>query len=149
MNNKRRATTCNYNNIIIITTFAKLIITNHQVVTFASNFESFNIRLLSVIIMMLSKIEFKAQDNKRALNFKSDHFPFSLDFDSIINFFFARGIRKRFKYINIFSNQNTFKPKSSISLTTFISSSLFILSNQRVFKFKSFTSFILINIIRK
>ena len=81
------------------------------------------------------------------MNFKFNHLFFSLDSDSIINSF-ARDIRKRLKYINI-SNQNTFKSKSFISLTTFISSLSFISSNQRVFKFKSFTFFIFINIIRK
>ena len=83
------------------------------------------------------------------MKFKFDHFSFSLDLNSdlIINFF-VRDIRKRFKHINI-SNQNTFKFKSFILLTTFISSLSFILSNQRVFKPKSFTSFIFINIIRK
>ena len=59
MNDKGRATICNYNNIIIMTTFARLIIMNHQIAIFVSNFESFNIRLLSAIIMMLLKIEFK------------------------------------------------------------------------------------------
>ena len=100
MNDKERAMTYNnHNNIIIMTAFARLVITKHQV-AISSNFESFNIRLLSVTIIMLSKIEFKAQDNKRTLNFKSDHLFFSLDLDSIINFF-ARDIRKRLKYINI------------------------------------------------
>ena len=98
--------------------------------------------------MMLSKIEPKTQDNKRALNFKSDHLSFLLDSDSIIN----PSIRdKRFKRINIqfdintFSNQSNFKPKSFILLTAFILSLL----NQRVFKSRSFTSFIFINIIRR
>ena len=59
MNNKGRATICSYNNIIIMTTFARLIITNHQIVIVASNFESFSIRLLSVIIMMLLEAESK------------------------------------------------------------------------------------------
>ena len=83
------------------------------------------------------------------MKFKSNHFPFSLDSDSnlIINFF-VRDIRKRFKHINI-SNQDTFKPKSFISLMTFILSLLFILSDQRVFKPRSFTFFIFINIVRK
>ena len=59
MNDKKRATTYNnYNNIIIITALARLIMMKHQIVIL-SNFESFNIRLLSAIIMMLSKIEFK------------------------------------------------------------------------------------------
>ena len=80
------------------------------------------------------------------MNFEFDHF-FLLNLNSIINSF-ARDIRKRFKHINI-SNQNTFKLKSFILLTIFISSLLFILLNQRVFKLKSFTSFIFINIIRK
>ena len=98
---------------------------------------------------MLSKIESKTQ-HKRVLNFESDHFSSSSDSDSdsIINFF-VRDNRKRLKRINISLNQNTFKPKSFISLTTFISSSSFISSNQRVFKSRSFTSFIFINIIRK
>ena len=81
------------------------------------------------------------------MNFKSDHLFFSLNLDSIINFF-ARDIRKRLKHINILSNQNTFKFKSFISLTTLISS-LFILSDQNTFKSRSFISFIFINIIRK
>ena len=83
------------------------------------------------------------------MNFKSDHFPFSLDLNSysIINFF-VRDSRKRLKRINIFLNQNTFKPKFVILLTTFISL-LFILSNQNTFKSRSFTFFIFINIIRK
>ena len=59
MNNKGRATAYNYSNIIIIRTFARLIITNHQIATFVSNFESFNIRLLSAIIIMLLKTESK------------------------------------------------------------------------------------------
>ena len=118
MNDKRRATTWNnHNNIIIMTTFARLIITKHQIAT-SSNFESFNIRLFSAIIMMLSKTEFKTQ-HKRVLDLESDHFSFSLNLDSIINFF-ARDIRKRLKHINIL-NENTFKPKSFISLTAFIS----------------------------
>ena len=149
MNDKKRATTYNnYNNIIIITTFARLIITNYQIAIASSNFESFNIRLSSAIIIMLSKIESKTQ-HKRVLNFKSDYFPFSSDSDlnSIINFF-VRDNRKRFKRINIFSNQSIFKLKSVISLTIFISL-LFILSNQSIFKSRSFTFFILINIIRK
>ena len=147
MNDKRRATTYNnYNNIIIMTALARLIITKHQI-AISSNFESFNIRLLSAIIIMLSKIESKAQDNKRALNSEFNHFSFSSDLDLIINFS-ARDIRKRLKHINI-SNQSIFKPKSFISLTAFISSLSFILSDQRVFKFRSFTFFIFINIIRK
>ena len=127
-----------------MTTFTRLIMTNHQIAIVSSNFESFNIRLLSAIIMMLSKIEFKTQqDNKRVLNFKSNHFFFSSDLNSIINSF-ARGIRKRFKHINI-SDQSTFKSKFFISLTIFIS----LLSDQRVLKSRSFTPFIFINIIRK
>ena len=59
MNNKRRATICNYNNIIIITTLARLILTKYQIVIALLNFESFNFRLLSAIIIMLSKTEFK------------------------------------------------------------------------------------------
>ena len=59
MNDKKHTTICNYNNIIIITTLARLIITNHQIVTSASNFESFNIRLFNAIIIMLLKIELK------------------------------------------------------------------------------------------
>ena len=86
MNDKGRATIYNnYNNIIIIITFARLIMTKHQV-AILSNFGSFNIRLFSAIIMMLSKAELKTQ-HKRVLNFKSDHFSFSLDSNSIINFF--------------------------------------------------------------
>ena len=50
----------NHYNIIIMTTFARLIITNYQV-AIVSNFESFNIRLLSAIIMMLSKTEFNVE----------------------------------------------------------------------------------------
>ena len=128
-----------------MTIFARLIIANHQIVIALSNFESFSIRLLSAIIIMLSKIESKTQ-HKRVLNFKSDHLFFSSDsdLDSIINFF-VRDNRKRLKRINIFSNQSTFKPKSVISLTTFISSLL----DQRIFKSRSFTSFIFIDIIRK
>ena len=87
MNNKRRATAYNnHNNIIIITTFTRLILTKHQI-AIASNFESFNFRLLSVIII-LSKTEFKTQ-YKRVLKFKSNHLPFSSDSNSnlIINFF--------------------------------------------------------------
>ena len=57
MDDKGRATIYNHNNIIIITAFARLIITKHQIAAFISNFESFNIRLLSVIVMMLSKTE--------------------------------------------------------------------------------------------
>ena len=131
-----------------MTTFARLIITNHQVIIASSNFKSFNIRLPSAIIIMLSKIEPKTQ-HKRVLNFKSDHLFFSLDSDSnsIINFF-VRDSRKHLKRINIFSNQSIFKPKSFISLTTFILS-LFILSDQSTFKPRSFTSFIFIDIIRK
>ena len=130
---------------------ARLIITNHQIATVLSNFESFNIRLLSVIIMMLLKVESKTQqdnskEHKRVLNFESNDLLFSSDFDSIINFFFARGIRKRLKYINI-SNQSTFKFKSFISLTVFILSLSFILLDQGVFKSRFFTSFIFINII--
>ena len=132
MNDKRRATVCNYSNIIIITTLARLIITKHQI-AIAFNVGSFNIRLLSAIVIMLSKTELKT--HKRVLNFKSDHLSFSSNLNSIINSFFARD--KRLKYINIFSNQSTFKSKSFIS------------SNQRVFKFKTFTFLILINIIRK
>ena len=129
-------------------TFARLIITNYQVAIASSNSESFNIRLPSAIIMMLSKIESKTQ-HKRVLNFEFNHLPFSSDSnsDSIINFF-VRDSQKRLKRINIFSDQNTFKPKSVISLTTFISSS-FISLNQNIFKSRSFTSFIFINIIRK
>ena len=144
-----------YNNIIIITALARLIMTNHQIAIALSNFESFSIRLFSVIFIMLSKAEFKTQqNNKRILNFKSDHFSFLLNSNSIINSF-ARDIRKRFKYINI-SDQSTFKPKSFILLTAFISSSFIslttfisLLLNQRAFKSKSFTFFIFINIIRK
>ena len=168
MDDKRRATAySNHNNIIIMATLARLIMANHQIATALSNFESFNIRLLSAIIMMLSKIESKAQ-HKRVLDFKSDHLPSSSDSDpdSIINFF-VRDSRKRFKRINIFSDQSTFKPKSIISLTIFISpspisltvfiSSSFIsltafissLLDQRIFKPRSFTSFIFINITRK
>ena len=146
---KRYATTYNnHNNIIIMITFARLIITNYQVAIASSNSESFNIRLPSAIIMMLSKIESKTQ-HKRVLNFEFNHLPFSSDSnsDSIINFF-VRDSQKRLKRINIFSDQNTFKPKSVISLTTFISSS-FISLNQNIFKSRSFTSFIFINIIRK
>ena len=118
---KRCATTySNYNNIIIMTTLARLIMTKHQVAIVLSNFELFNIRLLSAIIIMLSKTEPKTQDNKKVLDFESDHLFFSSDSDLIINFFFARG--KRLKHINIFSNQNTFKFKLFIILTTFISS---------------------------
>ena len=149
MNDKRRATIYNnYNNIIIMTALARLIITNHQIVIALSNFESFNIRLFSVIIMMLSKIEFKTQ-HKRVLNFKSDHLFFSSDLDSnsIINFF-IRDNRKRLKCINTPLNQSTFKFKSVILLTIFISS-LFILSNQSIFKSRSFTFFILIDITQK
>ena len=146
MNDKSRATIYNnHNNIIIMTTFARLVITKYQA-AISSNFGLFNIRLFNAIIIMLLKTEPKTQ-HKRALDSKSDHLSFSLDLDSIIDSF-ARDIRKRFKHINI-SNENIFKLKSFISLTTFISSSSFILSNQRVFKFKSFTFFILINIIRK
>ena len=125
----------------------RLIITKHQIAIASSNFELFHFRLPSAIIM-LSKIEFKTQ-HKKVLKFKFDHFSFLLDSNSnsIINFF-VRDIRKRLKHINIL-NQKTFKSKFFILLTIFISSSLFILSNQRVFKFKSFTFFILINIIRK
>ena len=146
----------NHNNIIIMTTLARLILTKHQIATALSNFGSFSFRLPSAIIK-LSKTESKTQDNKRLLNFKSDHFPFSSDSDpdSIINFF-VRDSRKRLKRINILSNQNTFKPKSSISLTTSISPSpisltTFIssLSDQRIFKPRSFTPFISINIIQK
>ena len=122
---------------------ARLIMAKHQI-AISSNFGSFNIRLLSAIIMMLSKIKSKTQ-HKRVLNFEFDHFSFSSDLNLIINSF-ARDTRKRLKHI--FSNQNTFKLKSFISLTTFISSSL-ILSNQRIFKSRSFTFFILINITRK
>ena len=137
-----------------MTTFASLIITNHQI-AIALNFESFNIRLLNVIIIMLSKTEFKTQyDNKRALNFESDHFSFSLNLNLIINSF-ARG--KRLKHINILSdqsifkskssNQSIFKPRSFISLMTFILSLLFILSGQSTSKSRSFTFFIFIDII--
>ena len=149
MNDKGRATICNYSNIIIIITFARLTLTKHQVAIASSNFESFSFRLLSAIIIMLSKIESKTQDNKRVLNLEFKHFSFSSDSDSnsIINFF-VRDNRKRFKRINIFLNQSTFKSKSFISLTTFISS-LFILSNQSIFKLRFFMSFILINITRK
>ena len=130
----------------------------YQIAIASSNFESFNFRLSSAIII-LSKIEFKTQ-HKRALNFKSNHFSSSSDSNSnsIINFF-VRNIRKRFKRINTLSNQNTFKPRPFISLTIFISSSfislttfissLFILSNQSIFKLRSFTFFILIDITRK
>ena len=157
MNDKRRATIYNnYNNIIIIITFAKLILTKHQI-AIASNFESFNFRLLSAIIK-LSKTESKTY--KRILNSKSNHFSLSSDLDSnlIINSF-VRDIRKRLKCINILSDQSTFKSRSFISSTIFISpsfilltvfiSSLFISSNQSIFKLRSFTFFILINIIRK
>ena len=82
------------------------------------------------------------------MNFKSDDLSFSLNFDSIINFFFARDTRKRFKYINIL-NQNTFKLKSFISLTIFILSLLFILSDQGIFKSRFFTFFNFIDIIRE
>ena len=60
------------------------------------------------------------------MDFESDYFSFLLDLnsDSIINLFFARGIRKRFKHINI-------------------------LLNQSIFKLRFFTSFIFIDIIRK
>ena len=147
MNNKGCATAYNnYKNIIIITTFARLIITNHQI-AIASNSETFNIRLFSATIIMLSKTEFKTQ-HKRSLNLKSNHFSSLSDFDSIINFF-VRNIRKRLKHINILSNQNTFKSKSFILLTIFISPLSFISSNQRVFKSRSFTFFILINITRE
>ena len=159
MNDKRRATTYNnYNNIIIMTAFARLIMTKHQIATALSNFGSFSFRLFSAIII-LSKAESKAQ-YKRVLNFESDHFSSLSDSDSdlIINFF-VRGIRKRLKRINIFLNQSIFKPRPFISLMTFISpsfislttfiSSLFILSNQSTFKLTSFTSFIFIDIIRK
>ena len=97
--------------------------------------------------MMLPKIEPKTQDNKRVLNPKSDHLFSLSDLDSIINSS-ARGIRKRLKHINIL-NQSTFKPKSFIPLTTFISPLSFISSDQRVFKPRSFTSFIFIDITRK
>ena len=129
-------------------TLARLIMANYQIATASSNFGSFNIRLPSAIIIMLSKIEPKTQ-HKRVLNFKSDHLFFSLDSDSnsIINFF-VRDSRKHLKRINIFSNQSTFKSKSFILLTTFILS-LFILSDQSTFKPRSFTSFIFIDIIRK
>ena len=60
MDDKRRAAICNHNNIIIIITFAKLIMANHQI-AIASNFESFNIRLLSAIIIILLRTEFKTQ----------------------------------------------------------------------------------------
>ena len=141
---KKCATTYNnYNNIIIMITLARLIMANYQVAIASSNFKSFNIRLPNVIIIMLSKAEPKTWDNKRILDFEFNHLPFSLDSDSII-YSFARN--KRLKYINIFSNQSTFKSKSFISLITFISSSL--LSNQSTFKLKSFTPFIFINIIR-
>ena len=80
--------------------------------------------------MILLKIESKTQqDNKkykRFLNFKSNHFSFLSNLDSII-YSFARN--KRLKHINTLLNQSTFKPKSFISLTTFISSLLFISSN--------------------
>ena len=54
---------------------------------------------------MLFKIEFKAQNNKKVLNFEFNHSPFSSDsnLNLIINFF-IRDIRKRVKHINIFSN---------------------------------------------
>ena len=112
MNDKKRATTYNnHNNIIIMIALAKLIMAKHQVAA-PSNFESFNIRLPSAIIMMLSKAEFKAQ-HKRVLNFESDHLPFSSDSNSIINPS-ARDTRKRLKHI--LSNQSTFKPRSFTSL---------------------------------
>ena len=71
-----------------MTALARLILTKHQIAIASSNFESFNFRLLSAIIKLL-KIEFKTQDNKRFLDFKSDHFSFSSDSNSnlIINFF--------------------------------------------------------------
>ena len=146
MDDKKRATVYNnHNNIIIMTAFARLILTKHQTAA-ASNYGSSSFRLLSATIK-LSKVEPKA--HKRALNFESDHLSFSLDSDSnsIINFF-VRDNRKRLKRINIPSDQNTFKPKSFISLTIFISLS-FISSNQSTSKPRSFTSFIFINIIRK
>ena len=60
MNDKKRATTYNnYNNIIIMITLARLIMANYQIATASSNFESFNIRLSSATIIMLSKIESK------------------------------------------------------------------------------------------
>ena len=59
MNNKGRATAySDHNNIIIMTTLARLILAKHQIAIVLSNSESFNFRLLSVIIK-LSKIEFK------------------------------------------------------------------------------------------
>ena len=146
MNDKKRATIYNnHNNTIIMTIFARLILTKHQTAT-ASNFESSSFRLLSAIIK-LSKIESKTY--KRVLNFNSNHLSFSLNSDSnsIINSF-VRDNRKRLKRINTPSDQNTSKPKSFISLTIFISSS-FISSNQSTFKPRSFTSFIFTNIIRK
>ena len=144
MDDKGRAMAySNHNNIIIMTAFARLVMTKHQAAALL-NSGSFSIRLFSAIIMMLSKVEPKTQ-HKRALDSESDHFSFSLDLDLIINSF-ARGTHKRLKHILL--NQNTFKLKSLISLTTFISSSL-ISSDQRIFKLRSFTSFILINIIRK
>ena len=79
------------------------------------------------------------------MNFESNHFPFSSDLDSIINFF-ARD--KRLKNINILFSHNTFKFKSFMLLTTFILS-LSILSNQNAFKSRSFISFIFIDIIRE
>ena len=105
MNNKERATICNHNNIIIITTFARLTLTKHQIAIASSNFESFNFRLSSAIIIMLSKIEFKTQNNKRVLNLKSNYLSFSSDSDlNLIINFFVRDNRKRFKCINIFLN---------------------------------------------
>ena len=59
MDDKRRATIYNHNNIIIITTFARLILTKYQIAIALLNFESFSFRLLSVIIIMLSKTELK------------------------------------------------------------------------------------------
>ena len=84
------------------------------------------------------------------MDLESNHLPFSSDSDSnsIINFF-VRGNQKRFKRINTFLNQSTFKPKSAIPLTVFISPLSFILSDQRVFKSRSFTFFIFIDITRK
>ena len=130
-----------------MTAFARLIMANHQIAV-SSNSESFNIRLPSVIIIMLSKAESKTQ-HKRILNFESNHLFFSSDSDSnsIINFF-VQDNRKRFKYISILSDQSTFKSRSFILLTIFISS-LFILSDQSNFKPKSFTFFIFIDIIQK
>ena len=95
---------------------------------------------------MLSKTKSKA--HKRVLNFESNHFPFSLNLDSIINFSTRDKRLKRiniFFDINIFLDQSTFKPRSFILLTIFISSLL----DQRVSKSRSFRFFIFIDIIRR